>query len=95
MTPPSNWRIPASAGSSYSEGGNKGLRVPTRDSDRPGRCLSLLVLARLGQRLRELREGAWVLPVKVFDRPGSRLSLYGDPGRLLSLADLPSTPRLG
>jgi hypothetical protein len=53
------------------------------------------VLARLGQRLRELREGAWVLPVKVFDRPGSRLSLYGDPGRLLSLADLPSTPRLG
>jgi hypothetical protein len=36
-----------------------------------------------------------VLPVKVFDRPGSRLSLYGDPGRLLVLADLPSTPRLG
>ena len=95
MTPPSNWRIPASAGSSYSEGRNKGLRLPTRDSDRPRHSLSLLVLARLGQRLRELREGAWVLPVKVFDRPGSRLSLYGDPGRLLVLADLPSTPRLG
>ena len=89
-----NWGIPASAevpiGGRY-----KGLRLPTQDSDRPGHCLSLLVLARLGQRLRELREGAWVLPVKVFDRPGNRLSLYGDPGRLLVLADLPSAPRLG
>jgi len=57
----------SAAGCSYSEGGNKGLRLPTRDSDRPGHCLSLL-LAPPGQHPRDSGKGIR-LPVRIWRVP--------------------------